>query len=248
MWAWPPLARVGPWRRFNRRLEHARALLAEEIADRREDPGVGERTDVLSILIGAGELNDEDLLDQLATLLLAGHDTSTIALSWTLERLVRHPAALARAREDDAYLDAAVKETLRLRPVLPAVAREVARPVEIAGRTLAVGTTVMPAVRLVHLSDEHFQDPESFRPERFLEGEGGGYSWVPFGGGTRRCLGASFAALQMRVVLRTVLRACELRPDRRRDEAVRNDHITLVPARGARVVMSARTERDGAVG
>ncbi len=243
MWAWPPLGRIGPWRAFNRRLAHARRLMAEEIEHRHDDPALAERPDVLSILLAGGELDDGELLDQLATLLLAGHDTSTTALSWTLERLVRHPDALARAREEDAYLDAAVKETLRLRPVLPAVAREAARPVRIAGRTLPAGTTVMPAIRLVQLAEEQYADPLSFRPERFLQGEGSGYSWIPFGGGTRRCLGATFAALHMRVVLRTILRDAELRPDRAADEAVKNDHITLVPGRGARVVKSARSPR-----
>jgi cytochrome P450 family 135 len=240
MWAWPPLARVDPWRAYNGRLEHAKALLREEIARRRADPALHERSDVLSTLIAAGELDDGMLLDQLTTLLLAGHDTSTTALQWALERLVRHPAAIARARADERYLDAVVKETLRLRPVLPAVTRRATQPVALAGYSLPAGTTVMPGVRLAHLCPQHYSDPEVFRPERFLEGEGGGYTWIPYGGGTHRCIGAAFASFQMRVVLREILARAELRPDRPRGEAIRNEHVSLVPARGARVVMVAR--------
>ena len=246
MWAWAPLKGIGPWRAFNGRLEHARSLLRQEIEHRRADPSVAERSDVLSVLISAEELDDVELLDQLATLLLAGHDTTTIALAWALERLVRHPSALARAREDDRYLDAVIKEALRLRPVLPAVARQVAAPVQIGGYTVPAGTTVMPCIRLVHLSADLYPDPSSFRPERFLEGQGHGYAWIPFGGGTRRCAGAAFASFQMRIVLRTILARAELRADRPRDESVRNKHITLVPGRGGRVIKTRPLPREPA--
>jgi cytochrome P450 len=238
MWVWKPLERVGPWRAFNARLRHARDLLRREIERRRADPDVDERTDVLSRLIVAGELNDQLLLDQLATLLLAGHDTSTTALSWTVERLVRHPQALARAREDEEYLAAVVKETLRMRPVLPAVTRRTTKPVEIAGKTLPAGTMVMPCIALVGRSERYFPDPEEFRPERFLEEESENYTWIPYGGGTHRCVGASFASFQMRVVLRTILNSVELLPDRARPEQITNEHITLLPGRGTRVVVA----------
>lgn len=245
MWACPPLARVPPWRSFDRRLERAKALLREEIARRRADPAVGERADVLSCLIGACELDEEMLLDQLTTLLLAGHDTTATSLVWAVERLVRHPQALARAREDERYLDAVVKETLRTRPALPAVTRRTTREVQLDGWTLPAGVTVMPGIRLAHLCERHFADPDAFRPERFLEGEGGGYAWVPFGGGTHRCIGAAFAAFQMRVVLRTILARAELAPDRPREERIRNEHVTLVPARDGRVV-KVRSLQPGA--
>ncbi len=238
MWACAPLKRVNPWRAYSARLERAKALLREEIALRRADPLLDEREDVLSSLIRAEELEEESLLDQLTTLLMAGHDTSTTALVWAIERLVRHPRAMARAREDDAYLDAVVKETLRVRPVLPAVTRRASRAVELAGHELPAGVTVMPCVRLAHLSEANYSDPEAFRPERFLEGEGGGYSWIPFGGGPQRCIGATFALVQMRIVLRTVLAHAELLPDRAQDEAIRNQHVTLEPSRGGRVLRS----------
>ncbi len=236
MWALPALARIDPWRAYNARLQHAKDLLREEIVRRRADPQLNERSDVLSLLIGAEELDESSLLDQLTTLLLAGHDTTTTALVWALERLVRHPRALARAREDDAYLDAVIKETLRLRPVLPAVTRRASRPVQLGGYQLAAGVTVMPCTLLAHLSPEHYSDPEVFRPERFLEGEGAGYTWIPFGGGPQRCIGATFAMSEMRIVLRTVLTDAELLPDRARGEAIRNEHVTLVPSRGGRVL------------
>jgi cytochrome P450 family 135 len=239
MWAWSPLQKVGPWRDYNVCLSHARRLIAEEVADRRADPLKDRRTDILSSFLCAGELADYELLDQLATLLLAGHDTSTTALAWAIERLVRHPAALARAREDESYLDAVVKETLRVRPVLPAVSRRLAVSTKLAGYSLPAGTTVVPAIRLVHSSPQVYPEPEAFRPERFLEGQGQGYTWIPFGGGTRRCIGAAFAVMQMRVVLRTILQQAELRPDRPDDEPVCNDHITLIPGRGCRVVKVA---------
>lgn len=246
MWAWAPLESIGPWRAFKRRLRHARDLLSEEIEHRRADPAVAERTDVLSVLISAQELDDGELLDQLATLLLAGHETTTTALAWAVERLVRHPAALARASEDDRYLDAVVKESLRLRPVLPAVARQATAPVRLGRHTIPAGTTVMPCIRLVHLSPTLYPDPHEFRPERFLEGQGQGYAWIPFGGGTRRCIGAAFASSEMRIVLRTILARAELAADRPRDESVRNKHITLVPGRGGRVIKASALPRRSA--
>jgi cytochrome P450 family 135 len=236
MWLLPQLQRVGPWRRYNNELEQGRALLREEIARRRTDPRLEDRADVLSVLVRSAELDDDEVLDQLMTLLLAGHDTTATALAWALERLVRHPRALAHARADDDYLDAAITESLRLRPVLPAVVRRLARDSELAGYGLPAGTTVMANIRLAHLSPELYPEPESFRPERFLHRRGSTYGWIPFGGGTRRCLGAAFARLQMRVALRTILDTTELRPDQSAPEALRSNDITLIPARGARVV------------
>jgi cytochrome P450 len=236
MWVVPPLRHLPPWRGYLAALHRARGLIRAEIVRRRSEPGVPDRLDVLSTLVAAGELDDDELLDQIGTLLIAGHDTTTTALAWTLERLVRHPSALERAREDDDYLAAAIMEALRVRPVLPAVVRRVAQPVELGGYRLAAGTTVMASTRLVHLSPDLFPDPHAFRPERFLDGRGAAYSWIPFGGGPRRCLAATFATFHMRIVLRTVLTCVALRPDRPADERLRSDHVTLLPGRGARVV------------
>jgi cytochrome P450 len=238
MWVVPGLEYVGRWRRFRRTVEHANKLLREEIAARRLDPRLHEREDVLSQLVRAGETDDEELRDQIITLLLAGHETTTTGLAWTFERLLRHPQALARAREgEDAYLDAVVQETLRIRPVIPAVLRRLQAPVELGGWQLPAGVTVMPAILLMHNDPALFPEPKRFRPERFLEdGAGSTYTWIPFGGGRRRCLGAAFASFEMRVALRTILQRTTLRADQPDDEKARSHHITLIPERGAQVV------------
>ena len=237
LWLYPSLGHFGRWRRYRHAVAEANRLLREEIAARRTDPTLAEREDVLSQLVRAGEFDDEELRDQIMTLLLAGHETTATALAWTFERLLRQPQALARAREgDDAYLDAVVRETLRVRPVIPAVLRRLQAPIELGPWRLPAGVTVMPSIARMHVAGAVYAEPRSFRPERFLDGEGSTYTWIPFGGGRRRCLGAAFASFEMRVMLRTILARTQLRADRPRAEGVRNRHITLVPARGARVV------------
>jgi hypothetical protein len=241
MWAIPPLRHFGRWRRYRRTVARANELLREEIAARRVASDLPEREDVLSQLIRAGESDDDELRDQIVTLLMAGHETTTTGLAWALERLLRHPEALARAqRGEDAYLDAVVKETLRVRPVIPAVLRQLTQPVELGGWRLPAGVTVMPAITLMHADPQIFPEPGRFRPERFLEeDQGSTYTWIPFGGGRRRCLGAAFASFEMRVALRTILQHTTLRAADPRDERTRSHHITLVPAHGARVVREA---------
>jgi cytochrome P450 len=241
MWVIPNLRLMGPWRTLRTNIAEANSLLRTEIAERRRDPQLGEREDVLSTLVRAGELDDEELRDQIMTLLIAGHDTTSAGLAWAFERLLRHPRALERAREgEDAYLDAVVKETLRVRPVIPAVMRQLKAPLTLGPYTLPPGTTVAPAVILMHSDPRFFAEPQAFRPERFLDdAEGSTYTWIPFGGGRRRCIGAAFASFEMRVALRTILRRTTLRADRTQDEQVRSRHITLVPGRGARVVREA---------
>jgi cytochrome P450 len=203
-------------------------------------PG-GPTKDRPAHIVRAGETDDEELRDQLMTLLLAGHETTTTGLAWAFERLLRHPEALARAREgEDAYLDAVVQETLRVRPVIPVVLRKLTTPVELGGWQLPPGVTVMPAITLLHADPTLFPEPARFHPERFLEdGEGSTYTWIPFGGGRRRCLGAAFASFEMRVTLRTILAHTVLRADQPADERVRSHHITLVPERGALAVREA---------
>jgi cytochrome P450 len=214
------------------------ALLAEEIARRRSAPGLEGRDDVLSSLIAAGEHDDRALRDELMTLLVAGHETTASALAWALERLARHPGAWARVRAgDEAYTEAVVKETLRLRPVLAIVLRLLTEPLEIAGHRLPAGVAVAPCIFLLHRRADLYPDPLRFRPERFLGEDPPSYAWIPFGGGTRRCLGASFALLEMRTVLAAIAAHADLRAAEAPDEPARRRAVTLAPARGARVVV-----------
>jgi cytochrome P450 len=223
-------------------------LLYEEIAAHRAD--CEGREDVLTLLLAARDeqgngLSDEELRDHLITLLVAGHETTTTALAWCFERLLRHPAALERLEreieggEEEGYLEAVLNETLRVRPVIDAVWRKLSAPAEVAGRLLPAGATVMPSIVLVQGS-EAFADAEAFRPERFLEGSPPPYTFIPFGGGARRCIGASFAMMEMRAVLRAVLETVKLRAPSVKDERVKVHHITLVPARGGRVIVTGR--------
>jgi|SRR5215211_878187 len=248
----PPLrrefGRFSPAARFKRVRAAADELIYDEIRSRRALPADERGDDVLSVLLSARQedgspMADEELRDELITLLGAGHETSATGLSWAFERLLRSPHALARLGadpEDDAYLDAVVKETLRVRPVVTDVARKLTRDTEIAGYTLPAGTIVLAAIALVHLRPDLWPEPEAFRPERFLEGQPEPYSWIPFGGGVRRCIGAAFAQYEMKVVLRTIMRRARLRADSPQDEGGRLRHVTVVPARGARVVLEER--------
>jgi cytochrome P450 len=241
MMLWPRLERVGPWKRYTRTVAETDALLYEEIAARRADPS-GD--DILSLLVANSELTDQQLRDELITLLVAGHETTATGLAWAFERLTRHPDALARAAAgDDEYLDAVVKETLRVRPVVADVVRTLTRETEVAGYRLAPGTIVLPAVALVQRSTRHYGDDAlEFRPERFLDGSPPPYTWIPFGGGVRRCIGAAFATLEMKVVLREVLSRVELAPTRTADEGTIMRGVMLLPARGGEVAVRRRIE------
>jgi cytochrome P450 len=221
-------------------------LIAEEVARRRSAPDLAERGDILSMLLQARHEDDgspmtgAELRDELLTLLVAGHETTATALSWALERLARHPGAWARLREDDeAYVDAVIKETLRLRPVVPIVLRRLKAPMEIGGFDLPAGVSVVPCIYLMHRREDIYPDARAFRPERFLERPAGTYTWIPFGGGVRRCLGASFAQFEMATVLRVLARRCSrLEPDVLVPERVARRSITLVPAREGRVLVA----------
>ncbi len=223
-------------------------LLYEEIAAHRADPEAHD--DILALLVSARgadgvPLPDENLLDQIITLLLAGHETTTTGLAWAFERLVRHPDALQRLQDEleagrEEYLDAVVNETLRVRPVIDGVWRKLTAPAIVAGHRLPTGTLVLPAIALVQTSEAAFPDPEEFRPERFLDGSPAPYTFIPFGGGTRRCIGAAFAVMEMKTVLSTVLTRVELRAPHDRSEKPRVHHVTQVPGRGARVIARRR--------
>ncbi len=197
-------------------------------------------------------MGDRELRDELLTLLLAGHETTATSLSWALERLLRHPAAWDRIRDEaatgeTAYIDATVKETLRLRPVLPLVVRELQRPLEIAGHHLPAGVRVAPCIYLMHRRPELYPEPSAFRPERFLDGAPEPYSWIPFGGGVRRCLGAAFAMLEMRIVISTILSRATLRASRAADEKARFRGATLLPSRGGGALVEGVSPRVPAV-
>jgi cytochrome P450 len=238
---------LSPWARFERARDALDALIYEEIAQRRAEMPDADRDDVLSLLLGAthedgSPMSDEELRDELVTVIGAGHETTATALAWAVERLVRTPRVLERLRAElesgeEEYLDAVVKETLRVRPVITDVARKLTEPAEIGGYTLPAGTLVLPAIIAIHHREDLYPRPFEFRPERFLEGEGEGYAWIPFGGGVRRCLGASFAQYEMRIVLRAIVERAALRAAEPRSEALRPRNITLAPGRGARVVL-----------
>ncbi|HEV7452299.1 MAG TPA: cytochrome P450 [Pseudonocardiaceae bacterium] len=248
----PPqvLRRFGPWRRRAQRNAAARALLADEITRCRQDPQLSHRTDALAMLVrnvdGAGvPMADDELVDQLVTLLLAGHDTTATALSWAFERLTRDPALLDRtaqaaADSDDVWLDAVCKETLRVRPVVFEFARKLTAPVQLAGYHIPAGIILAPSINLVHHSNRHYPDPDVFRPQRFLDQRADPAVWLPFGGGVRRCLGATFAQVEMRTVLREVLRRIELSSTTAPDESVKPRHVTMVPSQGAMVTVRRR--------
>jgi cytochrome P450 len=239
------LGPFSPWRRFLRARAELDEFLYEEIALRRAEAGREERDDVLSLLLGArhddgSPMGDEELRDELLTVVGAGHETTATALAWAIERLLRTPRALNRLREsvaagEDDYLEATVKETLRVRPVIIDVARRLTAPVTIAGYELPAGSFVLPAIGGLHFREDVFPDPEEFRPERFLGEKVENYAWIPFGGGVRRCIGAAFAEYEMRIVLREFIARAQLSAPDPRPESVRIRNITLAPGRGTKV-------------
>lgn len=263
------LGRLSPGGRFARRIRAADAALLEEIARRREQADVAERTDVLSLLLCARDeqgraMSDAELRDELFTMLGAGHETTATGLAFAFELLLRNPRVLARLREqletgDDTYLDAVVKETLRVRPVIDAAERTLTRPRTVAGWELPAGVKVYPGIALVHMREDLYGDPRAFRPERFVEDGAESYSWLPFGGGIRRCIGAALAQAEMAEVLRVMVPRVTLRPLRARPDPVVLRGITLAPRHGVPVEVLGRlasrsagaaveAERDVAVG
>ncbi len=249
------LSLVGPTRveanrEFRAVMAPVDAAVLALISRRRAGNDSQGREDILSMLLqaryedGTG-MSDLQLRDELMTLLVAGHETTATSLAWALERLLRHPEKLERLREEvtaggQEYLDAVIKETLRLRPVLPLVVRRLREPMRFGGHLLPVGVSVAPCIYLVHRRPDIYPEPQRFVPERFLERPAGTYTWIPFGGGVRRCLGASFAQFEMAKVLETVLATADLRPDRTASEQVVRRAITLTPSRRAGAVMAAR--------
>jgi cytochrome P450 len=240
----------GPWARFVRLREEIDALLFELIDERRADHG--DRDDVLAMLLEArhedgSPMTERELRDELMTLLVAGHETTASELAWAFERLVRTPEVLSRLVEEvdsgdgEAYLTATIQETLRARPVLPnAAPRLVKQEITVGGWTYAPGTCLVPNAYLVHHDPDLYPDPYAFRPERFLEEPPGTYTWIPFGGGRRRCLGASFALMEMKIVLRAVLSTSRVTAGAEAAETSRRRAITLSPRAGASAVLRDR--------
>lgn len=250
----PALARDhgpgSPARKFSRLRAEVDALIAAELRDRRACDGGGEREDILSLLLAARDesgksLSDEELRDELMTLLFAGHETTATALAWTVD-LVLHDSAVHErlvtklADGDTEYLGAVIKEVHRLRPTVPNVVRRVHEPFELGAWTIPEGAVVSPAIYLVHRRADLYREPSAFRPDRFLNGKTPSYTWLPFGGGVRRCIGASFATLEMEEVLRAVFGRLELRAADPRPEHSKRRTVTSVPARGSRVIVEGR--------
>ena len=256
----PALQRGPSWRRFERQRDEVDRLLFELVDERRAEAGGGESgDDVLSILLAArhedgSPMSKPELRDELMTLLVAGHETTASELSWCFERLVRAPrvarqlAEEIRGTDGDDYVTATIQETLRGRPVIPnAAPRLVMEPVEIGGFRYPTGVTLAPNAYLIHHDPAIYPDPYEFRPERFLGETPGTYTWIPFGGGRRRCLGASFATLEMKVVLRAVFERADLAAGPPEAEGARRRSITLSPRRGATTVLRSRAaEREPA--
>lgn len=244
------LGRWSPWPRFLRAREALDGFIYEEIALRRGEVESGEEghDDVLSLLLSArhddgSPMSDEELRDELVTVLGAGHETTATALAWAIERLLRTPRVLQALREslaagEDDYLDATIKETLRARPVIVDVARKLTAPASIGGYELPAGTFVMPAIAAMHYREDLFPNPEEFRPERFLDGKPDTYVWIPFGGGVRRCIGAAFAEYEMRIVLRAILERADLSAPDPKPEKVKVRNITLAPGKGTLVSLA----------
>jgi cytochrome P450 len=246
-------SRAGPLKGFLELREEIDRGMFELIDKRRADSA--DRDDVLAMLLDARhedglEMTPQELRDELMSLLVAGHETTASTLAWAFERLSREPRVLAtltdevRGGEDESYLTATIQETLRRRPVLPATApRMVKQPIEVGGWAYPTGVSLVANAYLLHHDADLYPDPYAFRPERFLEEPPGTYTWIPFGGGRRRCLGSSFAMLEMKVVIASILRAFELRPAGSPHEPPRRRQITVRPARGAEVELARSPDR-----
>lgn len=247
-WLYPGLDNIGPWRRFNQVKASTDALIYREIAERRTAADLGARKDVLSkLLVADPEQSDEELRDHLVTLLLAGHETTASTLAWTLHDLARRPELLARVQraadaDDEDYLEAVIKESMRLRPVIGEVARRLNKPATVAGHDLPAGVVVFPSIQLVQKRSSLFPSPEQFRPERFLGSNPAPATWIPFGGGIRRCLGAALAMVEATAVLKVVMKSVDIAPVGRAEWS-RARNVTTIPGRGARITSRPRRTR-----
>jgi cytochrome P450 len=238
-----------PFPRIERLKRNIDDIVLEEVNRRRSSGDMGN-SDVLASLLSVRDehsagLSDTDICDQMRLLLIGGHDTTASTIAWVIERVVHNPEVLARLEEtvrdgDDSYLDAVIQETLRLRPLFTFTVRLTKQPLELEGLTVPTGTLVVPYIALVHRRPDIYPDPDAFRPERFLGVRPGTYSWIPFGGGMRRCIGASMAQLESRIIMRALIQELDLTPTRQHGERIRRRGIFAVPGAGALVTARRR--------
>ena len=226
------------------------------IAERRREAGLAERQDIMSLLMAAEteagqRLSDRELRDELLTLVLAGHETTANSLAWTWERLLRTPEArtalldavrTGSEEERETAVEAVIREAMRSRPVIPIIGRRVTRPWRLGEYAVPAGTPISISILLVHHRPDLYPDPFAFRPERWHDHKPGTYEWIPFGGGTRRCLGAALAMAEQRVVIEAMARRVDLEADRPQPERVRHRNVTMIPGRGARAILRARRD------
>jgi len=247
----PTLRKLPPFRQIAAARDRTDELLYAEIAEHRRHPDLEQRDDILSLLLSArfddgSQMSDRELRDQLMTLLLAGHETTATGLAWAFDLLLHDERALATLEAELAagghdYLDAVVDETLRVRPVVPFTGRQLRQDSELGGYALPSGTVILAGIYMAHTRPDVYEDPREFRPERFLgDSAPETYSWVPFGGGTRRCIGAAFAELEMRIAIQTILSSVRLRAASPELERPTRRNVTLSPAHGTRVVADPR--------
>jgi cytochrome P450 len=246
------LGTLSPWGRFIRLRDEVDSLLYEEIERRRANLDDEPPGDILTLLLAARDENgnplaDSEVRDELITILLAGHETTATSIGWAFERLLHTPAVLLRLTDEiegggSEYIEAVIKETLRVRPVVTEVFRAPTAETELGGYVFDAGTKLAASIMLVQYDPELYPpDPEAFRPERFLDGAPEPYTWIPFGGGVRRCLGAAFAQLEMKVVLSTILARAQLRAPSARGEKARFRGVTLLPSRGGEAIVERVT-------
>jgi cytochrome P450 len=247
-----------PWGRFKRLRVQIDVLLDELIALAKADPGLESRADVLALMVQArhedgAPMSSAEIRDELVTMLVAGHETTAHSLSWAIERLTRHPQFLERLVEEvdeggKALREATIREVMRVRPVVSFAGRYTRKPFTLGRYRLPVGTRILLAAILTHYDPKLFPQPERFEPDRFLDLVPDTYSWIPFGGGVRRCIGASFALMEMDVVLRVLLERVELQPSSEPDEQPGFRGVVWVPARGAKLVIRRRVQEPSHAG
>jgi hypothetical protein len=251
------LGPLSPWGRFLRLRAKVDAILDELIEEARRDPALAERSDVLALMVQArredgSPMTNAEIRDQLVTMLAAGHETTAHTLGWAVERLTRHPEVLDRlvaevdAGEGKAYRDATIREVQRMRPVVSFAGRHTQRPFEVGGYRLPKGVLIGLSAGLTHYDPRLFPEPERFNPDRFYEKLPETYSWIPFGGGIRRCIGATFAHMELDVVLRVMLQRMTLQPTTAPGEAWKFKGVAWSPGSGGRVTVHRRPARDTA--